>query len=49
MNHPASVDDTETTTSRTPTSEDCLKRSILSGLGKIVMSFFGSGSSGGYS
>ena len=38
--HPASVDDTETSTTRTSTSEDHLKRSILSWLGEIVMSIF---------
>ena len=46
-NHPASVDDTETTTPRTSTSQDHSK-SILSRLGKTEMSIFGGGFSGGY-
>ena len=47
LNHLASVDDTETTTLRTPISQDHSK-SILSGLGEIVMSICGGGSSDGY-
>ena len=49
QNQPASVDNTETTISQTPNSQDCSKRSILSGLGQIVVTIFGCGSSGGYS
>ena len=47
-NCPASGDDTETTTPGTLTSQDHLKRSILSGIGEIVMSIFRGRSSGGY-
>ena len=49
QNHPASVDDTMTTTSRTPNSQHHLRRSILSGLGEIVIFFIRCGSSGVYS
>ena len=38
-NHTTSIDDTKTTIPRTPTSQDHLK-------GEIIMSIFGSGSSG---
>ena len=49
LKHPALVDDTETATPTTSTSQDYSKRSILSGLGEIVMSIFGDESSGGKS
>ena len=48
-NHPSSMHGTETTTLLTPTSQDSLKRSILSELGEVVMSIFGGGNSGTYS
>ena len=41
--------DAETTTPRTPISQDHSKRSILFQLGEIEMSIFGGRSSGGYS
>ena len=45
QNHWASVDGTETTTLRIPISQDYLKRSLLSGLGEIVIYNFGGGNS----
>ena len=48
QNHPVPVDDAEMTTPRTPTSQECSKRDILSRLGEIVMSILGDGSSCGY-
>ena len=47
-NHPASIDDTETTAPKNPTGQGHSKRSVLSGLGEIVMSIFRGGNSIGY-
>ena len=49
QNHTALAYDTETTTSRASTSQDHSKWSVPSGLGEMVMSIFGGGSSGRYS
>ena len=37
LQNPASVDKTQITTSRTPTSQDCLKMGILYGLDEIAV------------
>ena len=49
QNHATSEDDSESRTRRTPITQGYSKRSILSRLGKIVMSIFGDGSPGGHS
>ena len=48
QNQPASVDDAETTTPRTPTSQEHSKGNVLLCLNETVMPIFGGGISGGY-